>query len=111
MASQRPAGHSGPRHVRDIKLETSMKKYLSILLTLLFSSAPAFGQECRMSRAFSQPDLNARGGTTAVWADAENHALFFTEGLNVNTDGTRRSYSVDDFWGERPHQGRQGELR
>lgn len=78
-----------------------MKMCMSILVTLVLSAAPAFGQECRMSRAFIQPDLNARGGTTAVWADASNQALFFIEGLNVNTDGTRRSYSVKDFWGER----------
>ena len=53
-----------------------------------------------MSRAFLQPDGNAPGGTTAVWSDADGTALLFVESLNVNTDGTRRSYSVGDFWGE-----------
>jgi hypothetical protein len=52
-----------------------------------------------MSRAFTQPDRDAPGGATAVWSDAPGSALFFAESLNVNTDGTRRSYSVDDFWG------------
>ena len=53
-----------------------------------------------MRRAFMQPDADARGGATAVWADQNNSALFFAEALNVNTDGTRRSYSVTDFWGQ-----------
>ncbi|HEX8144147.1 MAG TPA: hypothetical protein VF553_16215 [Pyrinomonadaceae bacterium] len=57
-------------------------------------------QECRMSRAFMQPDGNAPGGATAVWSDAGGSSLFFVESLNVNTDGTRRSYSVEDFWGK-----------
>jgi len=55
---------------------------------------------CRGS-AFMQPDHKAPQGTTAVWSDAENSALFFIESLNVNTDGTRRSYSIEDFWGKK----------
>jgi hypothetical protein len=62
---------------------------------------PLRGQECGMSRAFVHPDGNAPGGQTAVWSDSAATALLFIEALNVNTDGTRRSYSVDDFWGER----------
>lgn len=57
--------------------------------------------DCGMAPAFEQKDGNAKGGRTAVWADAQNQALMFIDGLNVNTDGTRRSYSVSDFWGER----------
>jgi hypothetical protein len=68
------------------------------LLALLF--APALGQQCKMSSAFMQPDDNAPTKKTAVWSDAGNSALFFVESLNVNTDGTRRSYSVEDFWGK-----------
>ncbi|ALN61710.1 hypothetical protein GLA29479_826 [Lysobacter antibioticus] len=67
---------------------------------LLLVAGPARTAECGMSRSFVQPDGNARGGQTAVWSDPEGSALLFVEGLNVNTDGTRRSYSVDDFWGE-----------
>jgi hypothetical protein len=62
---------------------------------------PIAGQECGMSRAFMQPDGNAPTGATAVWSDPKGTALLFIESLNVNTDGTRRSYSVDDFWGEK----------
>lgn len=53
-----------------------------------------------MSQSFRQLDADAPGGTTAVWADQTNTSLFFAEALNVNTDGTRRSYSVADFWGQ-----------
>lgn len=53
-----------------------------------------------MAQAFKQPDGNAKTGFTPVWSDHDAKALFFIEALNVNTDGTRRSYSVDDF-GER----------
>ena len=54
-----------------------------------------------MTLAFKQRDGNATGGFTAVWADDAGSSLLFIEALNVNTDGTRRSYRVDDFWGER----------
>ena len=69
------------------------------LLSLL--NCPAHAQECAMSLAFQQRDGNAVGGSTAVWADKDTASLFFMESLNVNTDGTRRSYSVEDFWGEK----------
>jgi hypothetical protein len=51
-----------------------------------------------MPSSFEQKDVDAPGGTTTVRADATS--LLFVERLHVNTDGTRRSYSVDDFWGE-----------
>lgn len=73
-------------------------RLFAVVMTL--SIVPAFGQECRMTFAFRQPDSNARNGATAVWSDINSSALFFIESLNVNTDGTRRSYSVEDFWGE-----------
>ncbi len=62
---------------------------------------PGSRQDCGMAAAFMQPDGNAPKKATAVWADASGTALFFVESLNVNTDGTRRSYSVEDFWGEK----------
>ena len=73
----------------------------TFILLSLFTIAPAltFAQECKMSQAFLQPDADAPSGTTRVWADQTNSSLFFAEALNVNTDGTRRSYSVTDFWG------------
>jgi hypothetical protein len=54
-----------------------------------------------MAPAFNQPDVSARAGATSVWAAPDNASLLFVKGLNVNTDGTRRSYKVDDFWGQR----------
>lgn len=70
--------------------------HAGLLLTLGAASAA----DCKMARAFMQPDGNAKGGKTAVWADQASSSLLFVESLNVNTDGTRRSYSVEDFWGE-----------
>lgn len=77
------------------------RRLLSIILAGL-CVAPALGQECRMSRAFTQRDINSLSGTgrTAVFADPDASSLFFVESLDVNTDGTRRSYSVADFWGK-----------
>lgn len=59
---------------------------------------------CEMALAFHQKDGNAPGGRTPVWSGAASGqappSLLFIEKLNVNTDGTRRSYRVADFWGE-----------
>ena len=71
---------------------------LPALLALLSLSAHAV--DCGMSLSFKQKDGNAKGGATAVWSASDKASLLFVEGLNVNTDGTRRSYSVGDFWGE-----------
>jgi Fungal chitosanase of glycosyl hydrolase group 75 len=54
-----------------------------------------------MTRAFMQPDGNAPTKMTSVWSDADGSALLFIESLNVNTDGTRRSYSIEDFGGHK----------
>lgn len=51
-----------------------------------------------MTRAFDQPDADGKR-SVPVWSGG--NALLFGTSLNVNTDGTRRSYSVSDFWGER----------
>jgi hypothetical protein len=60
--------------------------------------------DCKMAPAFAQPDR--QGSTTvAVWQDSSTSALLFADGMNVNTDGTRRSYSVSDFWGEATEKG------
>jgi hypothetical protein len=73
---------------------------IAALLALLLAQ-PGHAVDCDMSAAFAQKDGNAPGGVTAVWADPAGRSLLFVDRLNVNTDGTRRSYSVDDFWGER----------
>ena len=54
--------------------------------------------DCGMSGAFVQ---HAGARSTPVWSDARASSLFYIVPLEINTDGTRRSYSVDDFWGER----------
>jgi hypothetical protein len=69
-----------------------------LLVTLGAGGQPA--PECAMSLAFHQRDDDAPGGRTPVWADASGSALLFIEKLNINTDGTRRSYRVGDFWGQ-----------
>lgn len=50
-----------------------------------------------MTIAFQQPD---EGGVTNVYSDPAGRALLFVDDLKINTDGTRRSYSVEDFWGK-----------
>lgn len=77
-----------------------MRNLIVCLVLMALCVAPAMGQECGMSRAFLQPDDNAPGRQTAVWSSQGNSSLLFIESLNVNTDGTRRSYSVEDFWGK-----------
>jgi hypothetical protein len=67
---------------------------------LAATSLSAIAAECRMAQAFKQRDGNAKNGVTSVWGDANSSSLFSIEKLNVNTDGTKRSYSVEDFWGE-----------
>jgi hypothetical protein len=75
------------------------RTFLSIVLAGALLAGPAAAADCGMSLAFKQPD---EGGAKlrSVWADPGAKGLLFAEGLHVNTDGTRRSYRVDDFWGE-----------
>jgi len=55
---------------------------------------------CDMVPSFRQKDRDAPGGLTRVFADARTPgALLFREKLNVNTDGTPRSYAIDDVFG------------
>ena len=76
-----------------------MKRLMPVVVILTLAAGPAFGQQCRMARAFMQPDRHAPGMATAVWADTGDSSLLFVDSLGVNTDGTRRSYNIDDFWG------------
>jgi hypothetical protein len=78
-----------------------LKPILGSTALLLSLGLPVYAGECGMSEAFKQRDGNAKDGRTSVWADKDQASLLFVESLNVNTDGTRRSYSVDDFWGEK----------
>jgi hypothetical protein len=72
--------------------------YVALTLALAVA-AQAGGTPCDMSPGFDQPD---QGGATtlAVWQDAGLQGLLFGDVLHVNTDGTRRSYDVGDFWGK-----------
>lgn len=82
-----------------------LKRFIDIVFAigalLLTLSSAAYAVECGMAQAFKQPDGNAKRGFTSVWSDKDTSSLLFIESLNVNTDGTRRSYSVEDFWGEK----------
>lgn len=82
-----------------------LKRFFNIAFAhgvlLLSAGSSAYAVECGMAQAFRQPDGNAKNGFTSVWSDKDTSSLLFIESLNVNTDGTRRSYSVEDFWGEK----------
>jgi hypothetical protein len=55
-----------------------------------------------MHVGFQQPDTSHAGNKAPVWTDSSSSvpSVLFRHALQVNTDGTQRSYSVDDFWGE-----------
>ena len=72
---------------------------IGLTALLLIGAAPPPPVSCGMNRAFAQPDDNG-ASTTAVWRDAPRTALLFGDALHVNTDGTKRSYRVTDFWGK-----------
>lgn len=74
---------------------------LGLIAVLAAQATSSHAIECRMALAFQQKDDNAKSGLTAVWADQQATSLMFIDRLNINTDGTRRSYSVSDFWGEK----------
>lgn len=74
---------------------------LCFLIVIQSTGYAQASTQCNMSLAFHQKDKDAKTGKTAVWSDPAGSSLLFVEGLNVNTDGTRRSYRVDDFWGEK----------
>lgn len=73
--------------------------WLLLVAGALAGAAPNPPATCAMAVAFNHPDDNG-GLTTAVWRDRANKALLFGDALHVNTDGTKRSYKVTDFWGK-----------
>lgn len=79
----------------------TIARRLAIAMALACGCPAAWAQpvQCRMNHAFEQNNENVKSGKTPVWADTEGN-LMFVLGLQVNTDGTKRSYSVSDFWGE-----------
>ncbi|EJL37549.1 Fungal chitosanase [Caulobacter sp. AP07] len=71
---------------------------IGLMLLLALAAAPEPAPRCDMAPAFNHPDDDG-ARTTAVWRDAGKPSLLFADVLHVNTDGTKRSYRVDDFWG------------
>jgi hypothetical protein len=71
---------------------------LVLTAILSFGQGVARAADCAMQPAFKQADDDGKT-TTAVWADKTGKGLLFGDALHVNTDGTRRSYRVMDFWG------------
>ncbi|HEV2553236.1 MAG TPA: glycoside hydrolase family 75 protein [Bosea sp. (in: a-proteobacteria)] len=70
---------------------------LGVVALSIVISGYALAVECRMTPAFSQPDDKGKT-SVAVWAEP-NKAVLFGGSMHVNTDGTKRSYRVEDFWG------------
>jgi hypothetical protein len=73
-------------------------KSIPLVIGLALASMSTEAAECGMKHSFFQKDDEGRT-SVSVWSD-EGDALLFGEDLHVNTDGSSRSYSVDDFWGE-----------
>ncbi|KPF79885.1 hypothetical protein IP88_01220 [alpha proteobacterium AAP81b] len=79
-----------------------MRTTLLAVLGLTIASAAPAQIRCDAALAFSQVDRDAPGGRTPVFRTTSGRsALLFREKLNVNTDGTPRSYAVDDVFGRR----------
>jgi hypothetical protein len=74
---------------------------LALVSISLLVSGTALASQCNMTKAFAQPNPDSPGGRVPVWTDGSGKSLFFVAGLKTNTDGTKRSYSVADFWGEK----------
>lgn len=74
-----------------------MRSFACAVLIIAISSGSSQAN-CGMKPAFQQADNNGKS-SVSVWEDAKSQALLFADGLHVNTDGTKRSYKVDDFWG------------
>jgi len=99
--SMNPPCHTTP-HVRSRRMRLSnLLKRAGAAVAIASLSAPTIAAvRCDMQHGFDQPD-QAGKRTLPVWKDGEGRALLFADAMNVNTDGTRRSYSVEDFWGEK----------
>jgi len=77
-------------------------KILMFAVLAACTASVAQTAECDMSLAFQQSSIAAPTRRTPVFATNSPGvpALLFARPLNVNTDGTRKSYSIDDFWGK-----------
>ena len=83
-------------------MDIALKSCGAALVAMACAAVPnaaAQSIQCAMVPAFDQADTDAPGGSTSVWSDSQGNLMFISP-LHVNTDGTKRSYSVSDFWGE-----------
>jgi hypothetical protein len=85
-----------PAHARVTRRRQPVRATSGVLLTI----NAAHAAECHLTGACMPPDGHANGGATAVWSDQGSSSRFFIESLHVNADGTGRSYSVKDVWGD-----------
>jgi hypothetical protein len=102
--AQRICNQSHTPCMKHICMAISKRCYVKLLALSIISSGlmtTAAAVNCDMNKNFKQADRDAKGGYTSVWASREGNSLLFISPLNINTDGTRRSYSVEDFWGEK----------
>jgi hypothetical protein len=84
-----------------IRFDKKLIAHKISILILLSSALCTYAAECTMSADFQQINQSVPSGKTSVWSSADKQSMLWVGALNVNTDGTRRSYSVDDFWGEK----------
>lgn len=71
-----------------------------VAITTIFNASKVMSEtQCDMKLDFLQKDDDARTKQTPVWSDSNTSSLLYMEKLNVNTDGTKRSYRIDDYWG------------
>lgn len=70
-----------------------------LLLVSILIAGQAGAQQCHMSHGFTRPDDDG-ASTVRVWVDP-GRSVLFGGSLHVNTDGAKRSYRVDDFWGSK----------
>jgi hypothetical protein len=67
-------------------------------LAYIVAGNTCFAAECGLKQAFNQVDDDGHS-QVRVWDQGQGQPLLFGGSLHVNTDGTRRSYNVTDFWG------------
>ncbi|MFM0125903.1 glycoside hydrolase family 75 protein [Paraburkholderia sp. RL18-101-BIB-B] len=71
------------------------------LIALVTVTGLSNAAECGLEEEFEQTNIKVKAGITPIWAHPQRLSVFFESSLNTNTDGTRRSYSIDDFWGKK----------
>jgi hypothetical protein len=79
-------------------------KLLRLLATLAVAAHTPVAAlaACPFHPVADMANADVVGGHTSLWrpSDAPRAPIFFAVGLHTDTDGSRRSYSVKDPWGE-----------